>query len=197
MTLTRKSLKAMGIEDEKIDQIIEDHSETVEALKKQRDTYKESAEKIPELEKKIAELEAVEVDDYREKYEAEHQAFEDYKTEIENGKRLDQVKNLYSGLLREAGIDEKRINSIMRVTDVSGMEIDENGTLKDAAQLKEAIVTEWPEFIVTTGQKGAEVATPPNTVKEKMSKDDIFAIQDTAQRQAAIAESLANGEGLF
>lgn len=187
----------MGIEDEKIDQIIEDHSETVEALKKQRDTYKESAEKIPELEKKIAELEAVEVDDYREKYEAEHQAFEDYKTEIENGKRLDQVKNLYSGLLREAGIDEKRINSIMRVTDVSGMEIDENGTLKDAAQLKEAIVTEWPEFIVTTGQKGAEVATPPNTAREKMSKDDIFAIQDTAQRQAAIAESLANGEGLF
>ena len=43
MSLTRKMLKAMGIEEEKIDQIIEAHSETVDALKKDRDTYKENA----------------------------------------------------------------------------------------------------------------------------------------------------------
>ena len=40
MSLTRKMLKAMGIEDEKIDQIIEAHTETVDALKEQRDGYK-------------------------------------------------------------------------------------------------------------------------------------------------------------
>lgn len=189
MTLTRKSLKAMGIEEEKIDQIIEDHSETVEALKKQRDAYKETAEKIPELEKKIAELEAVEVDDYREKYEAEHQAFQDFKAEIENGRRLDQVKTLYSELLRDAGIDEKRINSIMRVTDVSGMEIDADGTLKDSAQLKEQIISEWPEFIATTEQKGADVANPPKNTNGKMTKDEILAIKDAGERQAAMAEN--------
>ena len=40
MSLTRKMLKAMGIEDEKIDQIIEAYTETVDALKEQRDQYK-------------------------------------------------------------------------------------------------------------------------------------------------------------
>ena len=43
MSLTRKMLKAMGIEEEKIDQIIEAHSETVDSLKADRDTYKEDA----------------------------------------------------------------------------------------------------------------------------------------------------------
>ena len=33
MALTRKMLKAMGIEDDKIDQIIEAHTETVDGLK--------------------------------------------------------------------------------------------------------------------------------------------------------------------
>ena len=38
-------LKAMGIEDEKIDQIIEEHAESVDALKAQRDELKEAAGK--------------------------------------------------------------------------------------------------------------------------------------------------------
>lgn len=40
MALTRKMLKAMGIEDEKIDQIIDAHTETVEGLKDQVSSYK-------------------------------------------------------------------------------------------------------------------------------------------------------------
>ena len=35
MALTRKMLRAMGIEDEKADEIIEAHAETVDALKQQ------------------------------------------------------------------------------------------------------------------------------------------------------------------
>lgn len=37
MALTRKMLKAMGIEDEKIDQIIDEHAESVNALKAKLD----------------------------------------------------------------------------------------------------------------------------------------------------------------
>lgn len=44
MALTRKSLKAMGLTDEQVDGVIEAHTETVEALKNQRDTYKADAE---------------------------------------------------------------------------------------------------------------------------------------------------------
>ena len=53
MSLTRKFLKAMGIEDEKVDQIIEAHSETVDALKEERDGYKADAEKLPEVQRRL------------------------------------------------------------------------------------------------------------------------------------------------
>ena len=56
MALSRKMLRAMGIEDEKIDQIIEAHTESIDALKEQRDQYKVDAEKLPALQKKLEEL---------------------------------------------------------------------------------------------------------------------------------------------
>lgn len=40
MPLTRKMLKAMGIEEDKIEQIIEAHADTVDALRDERDGYK-------------------------------------------------------------------------------------------------------------------------------------------------------------
>ena len=189
MTLTRKSLKAMGIEDEKIEQIIEDHSETVNALKKQRDDYKAEADKVSDLEKKIQDLENAEVDDYKEKFEAERKAFEDYKAEVETTKRNDQVKNLYRDLLKDSGVDEKRIETVLRVTDLSKLEINKDGTLRDAERLKESITEDWADFIATTETKGANVETPPANTGGKMSKDEILAIKDAGERQAAMAEN--------
>lgn len=189
MTLTRKSLKAMGIEDEKIEQIIEDHSETVNALKKQRDDYKAEADKVSDLEKKIQDLENTDVDDYKEKYEAERKAFEDYKAEVEATKRSDQVKNLYRDLLKDSGVDEKRIDTVLRVTDLSKLEINKDGTLRDAERLKEGITEDWADFIATTETKGASVETPPSNTGGKMSKDEILAIKDAGERQAAMAEN--------
>ena len=69
MALSRKMLRAMGIEDEKIDQIIEAHTESIDALKEQRDQYKADAEKLPALQKKLEELEAAGDDGYKQKYE--------------------------------------------------------------------------------------------------------------------------------
>ena len=46
-------LKAMGIEDEKIDQIIDEHAESVNALKAQRDEFKEAADKADGYKKEL------------------------------------------------------------------------------------------------------------------------------------------------
>ena len=46
-------LKAMGIEDEKIDQIIDEHAESVNALKAQRDEFKEAAGKADGYKKEL------------------------------------------------------------------------------------------------------------------------------------------------
>lgn len=49
MALTRRMLKAMGISDEQVDEIIAAHTETVDALKEQRDAYKADAEKLADV----------------------------------------------------------------------------------------------------------------------------------------------------
>ena len=58
MALTRKFLSAMGIEDEKVDEIIGAHTETVNALKEQRDSYKADAEKLPAVQKELDDMKA-------------------------------------------------------------------------------------------------------------------------------------------
>ena len=51
MALTRKFLSALGIEADKIDEIINAHSETVDALKEERDNFKSNAEKYADIQK--------------------------------------------------------------------------------------------------------------------------------------------------
>ena len=88
MALTRKMLKAMGIEDEKIDEIVDAHAETVDALKKERNKYKEEADKLTDVQKKYDDLKKVvdseEEDPYKAKYDKEHKAFEEYKAGVES-----------------------------------------------------------------------------------------------------------------
>ena len=69
MSLTRKMLKAMGIEEEKIDQIIEAHSETVDSLKADRDSYKEDAEKLKAVQKELDDLKAKGDDGWKEMHD--------------------------------------------------------------------------------------------------------------------------------
>ena len=56
MALTRKFLSALGIEADKVDEIINAHAETVNALKEERDNYKADAEKLPAVQKELDEL---------------------------------------------------------------------------------------------------------------------------------------------
>jgi hypothetical protein len=53
MALTRKFLSALGIDADKVDEIINAHTETVDALKNERDKYKADAEKLPEVQKEL------------------------------------------------------------------------------------------------------------------------------------------------
>ncbi len=163
MALTRKFLSAMGIEPEKIDQIIEAHTETTEALKKERDSYKENAEKLAEVQTELDGLKTKSQTDstYKEKYTAEHKAFEDFKKEVETKEIKLTKEKAYRELLKKAGISDKRLDAIMKVTNVDEMEADEKGAFKKVEELEKKIKEEWSDFIETKQQKGAEVQTPP------------------------------------
>lgn len=158
--LTRKMLRAMGIDDEKIDQIMEAHGETVDALKEQRDQYKVDAEKLPEVQKELDDLKAAGDGGYKEKYESEHAAFEKYKSDVAEEKANGEKGNLYRQLLKELKVDPKRIDAIMKVTDLKDIRV-KDGKLEDADKLTESIKNEWSGFIVSTRTDGAPVEEPP------------------------------------
>lgn len=190
MALTRKMLKAMGIEEEKIDQIIDAHTETVDALKADRDTYKEKSEKVAELETEIESLKDDSKNKWKTKYDALKDEFDGYKEE-ESKKAVKATKqNAYKALLKKAGISEKRIPAVLKVTDIDKIELNDEGAIKGADEIEKAIKEEWEDFIPKDGKKGAETTNPPgNTGGSGMTKDEILAIKDTAARQKAMLEN--------
>lgn len=172
MALTRKLLRSMGIEDEKIEQILDAHTETVDALKEQRDQYKADAEKLPDVQKQLDELKEAGDDGYEEKYKAEHQAFEDYKAKIAAEKANAEKTTLYRQLLVKNGVDEKRLDAILRVTDLSEVKV-KDGKLEGEEDLSKSIKTEWEGFISGKRTKGAEVDSPPGEGGEGSEEDDL------------------------
>lgn len=185
----------MGVDDKVIEQIIEAHGETVDGLKQERDGYKAQAAQAEEQAKQLqAELDKAQADtsgnkDYKELYEHEKSAFSDYKSKVEADKAKAQKETLYRELLRMSGIDPKRHDAILRVTDLEGLEIDDKGALTDADKLSDTIKTEWSDFIVSTATKGATPDTPPMS-SNKRSKAEIMGIKDATERQQAIAENI-------
>lgn len=162
MALTRKLLEGMGIEDKQIETIIEAHSETVTALKAERDKAKETAAKVPDLQKQLEEAQKASADEdgWKEKYESEHKALEDFKIQVASEKAEADKAKAYRDMLLKANVDPKRIDAIMRVTDLSEVEM-EDGKLKDADKLEEAAKTEWEAFVVKTKTTGADPENPP------------------------------------
>ena len=201
MALTRKMLSAMGIDDDKQDEIINAHIEVVNALKEERDGFKEDAKKANKLQKEIDDLNESmkngERSPYKVKYEAKvdeyndlKKEFDDYKADV-SAKELESKKsNAYKELLKESGVSGKRIDSVLRVTDLSKIELDNDGKIKDSDGLKKNIKEEWSDFIVTEQKQGANVSNPPaNTGGGKKTKEEILAIKDTAERQKAMYEN--------
>ena len=155
----------MGIEDEKIDQIIDAHTETVDGLKADIEKYRTDAEKLPGVQKELetaqAGLEAGKKDSWKVKYDAIKEEFEGYKSEQTKKETRAAKESAYRNLLKATGINEKRIESVLKVSDVDSLELDDKGAIKDAAKLTDSIKTEWADFISTTMTKGAESHTPP------------------------------------
>ena len=196
MSLTRKMLKAMGIEEEKIDQIIEAHTETVDGFKNKVNEYKEKAEKYDGVKKELDELKDG-GDDWQKKYEKEHSDFEAYKNDVTAKETKRTKEHAVREFLKSAGVSEKRLDAVLKVTNLDDFELDKDGKIKDADKHTETVKTEWADFIETTSTKGADTATPPtNNGGTKMTKAEIYKKDDkgryvlsTEERQKALVEN--------
>lgn len=166
----------MGLTDEQVDSIIEMHTDTVDALKEQRDAYKAGAEKLPSVSKELKEaketLDSLDKDAYKVKYDALKEEFETYKTEQTAKETKTAKESAYRELLKSAGVSEKRIESVLRVSDIDGIELID-GKIKDADKLAKSIKEEWADFIPVKTEEGAKVSNPPSNELKTFSRDDI------------------------
>lgn len=173
---------------EKAQKIMDEHITVTNGLKDERDSYKQEAEKAADIQKELDGIKGGE--DFKKKYEDEHEAFENFKKQTAQDAETAKVKAAYRKLLADEGISEKRLDSILKVTDLSKVKLDKDGNLDKIDDLKKAINDEWGEFKTTVTTKGADVDNPPKTANGKMTKEEILKIQDTSARQKAIAENL-------
>lgn len=177
--------------------IMDGHTASIDALREERDAAKKEAEEAAEAKKKAADLQK-EVDSlkesskdsYKVKYDALKEEFTEYKKGIENEKTKATKTEAYKALLKEVGIAEKRIDAVLKVSDVDKIKLDKEGKIEGAEDLKKSLADEWADFIVKTDKKGADTSTPPaNNGGGKKSKEEIMAIKDTAERQKAMFEN--------
>ena len=208
MALTRKLLVAMGIEGEKIDEIINAHAETVDALKGERDDAKKQAEtakseadkakadsaKLADVQKELDELKKSQGGNiFEERYNTLKQEkddlqaeFDKYKNDIKAGEAKRAKESAYRKLLLDSNVSDKRIDSILKVTDTESLELTEDGTFKNEADLKKSIGEEWADFIVEKQTVGANVANPANNNGGGSTKPKSRAAQIAAQYHAEL-----------
>lgn len=189
MALTRKMLKAMGIEDEKIDQIIEAHTEVTDALKTENEGLKKKAADYDTVKKELDGLKANPTDDWKDKHDKVKKEFDDYKNGIESEKTLASKKNAVKSIIENAGIkDPAIVELIMLKTKYDDIELD-GDKVKSAETLTNTLKTDYAAYVEKDSKGGAKVDTPPGKSGGRMTAEEIMAIPDRAERRAAIAKN--------
>lgn len=168
--------------------IVDEIRDQLDAANAETAKYKAEAEKLPGIQKQLDDLKGGE--DYKAKYEKEHADFEGYKKQIADGEELTKKKTAYRKLLADEHISEKRLDSVIRLTDFSGIKLDKDGNLQDVDSLKKTIADEWGEYKVTTQKRGAQVDTPPKDDNggQQMSRAAELAAQYRAQKYGVRSE---------
>ena len=182
-----------------VTEIIEGHTTSIEALREERDSYKtkaEEAEKLSkQLEKAQKDLKSYQdnegKDVFKVKYEELKADFDAYKKNISEKEVKSKKEKACRDMLKEAGIPDKRIDKILKVTDVDSIDFDDDGNVKDKDTLIDGYKTEWSDFIEVSETRGANTAKPPvNNGGTSLTKEDIMKIKDTTKRQEAWLEYL-------
>ncbi len=167
----------LSIKD-KVNQLQTLHHEIVNGLMDEKDEAIQRAEKA----EKAAESAKAEK-------EAAEKSLTDYKAQQTQKDTHAAKEAKFRELLKTAGVLDKYADRVVRLSgeDIDKLELDEKGNVKDAKKHADSLKADWSDFVGTTTTTGANVDTPPTNTGSKMTKDQIFAIKDAGERQAAIA----------
>lgn len=199
MTPTRKSLRAIGLNDEQIESVIEMHTETINALKDRLDAAengKEASDKLKadyeKLKADFDELKKSAADNakYKEQYESTKAEYDKYKTDTEAKAAKAESDRAFTKWLKDNGYTDKGAEKIVKYGGYTP-EFNKDGTIKNADKLTESVNAEWSEYKAQKHIEGAKTETPPANTggAQAKTKEEIMKIENTADRQKAIAEN--------
>jgi len=157
-----------------------------------KDRYAAKLDEIEQLtnDKQTAEDNLTTANKWKDKFDKEHEAFEEFKAATDAKERESAKREAVRKVAKDAGLSEAGVNKAVKYYNLEKVELDKDGNAVNADKIKGELQEEWADFKVTTHTKGANVENPPaNNGKAKRSKEEILAIKDTKERQQAIAEN--------
>jgi septal ring factor EnvC (AmiA/AmiB activator) len=181
--LQRKSLSAMGIEADKIDQIIEMHSDTVNGLKDEIAKYKADAESLPTVTKERDEWKTKHADVLAKQPDAAKvQAdFDKYKQGIEAKETNAKKRGALEAKLIAEGANPDAIELMLHGADLETVKLNEKGEADEIDKAVEPIKTKFAKYFGEVTEHGAPRKTPPpgspNPDRDKMSDAEWFAAE--------------------
>lgn len=164
MALTRSMLKAMGIEPEKVDEIINAHVESIDGLKDRIAELQDAAKDVDRLKAEVDRLkeEQPEGNEWEEKYNSEHEAFENYKKEIKTQETTRAKLDKFRELLHGIGLTGKLAETIIKTQDMDKIELTDTGELSGADALRGTLEADWKDYIGQSNTGGTTIENPPD-----------------------------------
>ena len=185
MAFSRQTLKAMGFTDDQVQSLIDLHTEVTDNLKAEIKKYKEDAEKLSDVQRQLDEanskISAAEKDDYKGKYESEKAAHDKLKEDIKARETTAKKSTAFKAYLKEKGYSDNAVAKITKYGGyVDGIELDDEGKIKDSDKLLTSIEGEWGEYKPTT----TKVTHTPNVPNQTATGGE----KKTTSRAAQIWE---------
>lgn len=147
-------------------------ADTLEAVTKERDALKAGG-------------------DYKQKFEDEHKAFEDYKKGITAKETRAAKEKAVRAYLESKSITGNNLEIAMRGcgAEIDAAELD-GEKIKDTKAFDDLIGGTFKGLVVKSSTVGVNTPNPPaNNGGTTMTKEQIMAIKDTATRQKAISDN--------
>lgn len=174
-------------------QLIALHLGVVDPMKDDLERYKAEAGEKERVQKELDALKGGE--DWKGRYEKEHKALEDYKSEVAGREASQKVRSAYRAMLEGLNIGKEDVDLIMAATKTDDMKLDKDGKLEKESELTASAKEKYARYIPTTTTKGAKVETAPKDGNATLTRADIYAKDDrgryklsTAERQKALVE---------
>lgn len=193
MALTRSFLKAMGLNDEQVNSVIEAHTDTIDALKKERDDWKGKAETVETLTRERDE--AVEKLSKAGDVQKVQKEFDDYKQQVEDERKYAVDTSDLLDIANAAGIRRPRwLEIAARDFDRSKIKRGEDNAITNRDELIEVMKSSNADFIATTDTKGVPPANPPTGGGQTFTKADIekMSTKEVNKNWEAISKVLPN-----